>query len=174
MLENIWVVIGIVGMSLAFRRFPFSDFGYLLIAIYIGLHLVAAHYTYEGVPAGFWVQERLGLTRNDYDRWVHFAFGFLLTSPTRELFQYVRPGMPNWLTHYLSVNSTMALSAVHEIMEAYVGPAADKGAQTGYLSLQGDSFDSQHDMAAALIGSLLAMILVILYELIKKRPALEP
>jgi putative membrane protein len=169
MLENIWVVIGIFGMSLAFRRFPFSDTGYLLISIYILLHVIASHYTYEGVPAGFWVEQKLGLSRNDYDRYVHFAFGLLLTYPTRELFLYVRPGMPNWLTHYLSVNSTMALSAVHEIMEAFVGAAADPRAQAGYLSLQGDPLDSQHDMACALAGSLLSMTAVIVYEFVRNR-----
>jgi putative membrane protein len=168
-LENIWVGIGIFGMALAFRRFPFSDTGYFLISVFICLHLVAAHYTYEAVPLGFWLRDTFGLTRNDYDRCVHLAFGLLLTYPTRELFLYVRPGMPNWLTHYLSINSMMALSAVHEIMEAYVGPAADPRAQAGYLSLQGDLNDSQHDMAAALVGSLLSVIITVAIEYFLKQ-----
>jgi putative membrane protein len=168
-LENIWVVIGIIGMSLAFRRFPFSDTGYFLIALFLCLHVVAAHYTYEEVPLGFWLRNTFGLTRNDYDRIVHFAFGLLLTYPTRELFLYVKPGMPNWLTHYLSLNSMMALSAVHEIMEVYVGSAADPRAQPGYLSLQGDPNDSQHDMAATLVAALLSMVITVTVEYFRKR-----
>jgi len=173
-LENIWVFIGIIGMALAFRRFPFSDMGYLLIALYMCLHLVAAHYTYEQVTIGFWLQNAFGLARNDYDRLVHFAFGLLLTYPTRELFLYVRPGMPNWLTHYLSLNSMMALSAVHEIMEAYVGAAADPRTQPGYLSLQGDLYDSQHDMAATLVAALLSMVITVAVEYIQKRRRIIP
>ncbi|HAF03180.1 MAG TPA: DUF2238 domain-containing protein, partial [Spartobacteria bacterium] len=63
----------------------FSNFSYLLIVMFLPMHAIGTHYTYAKVPAGFWLADLLHLKRNHYDRVIHFAFGFLLLYPMREL-----------------------------------------------------------------------------------------
>src|SRR4029453_10569774 len=69
----------------AFRRFQFSNVSCLLIALFLALHAYGAHYTYAETPLGFWLRDALGLSRNHYDRIVHFSYGLLLSYPLCEL-----------------------------------------------------------------------------------------
>src|SRR5207247_4195808 len=59
------------------RRFPLTPLTYTLLAIHALVLIVGGHYTYARVPLGFWMQDLLGLARNDYDRLGHFAQGFI-------------------------------------------------------------------------------------------------
>ena len=44
-------------LTLTFRRFRFSNFSYALLAVFLSLHALGAHYTYVQVPAGFWLRD---------------------------------------------------------------------------------------------------------------------
>ncbi len=61
------------------------DVFYVLIFIFMSLHVVGAHYTYSEVPLGFWLRDVFDLTRNHYDRQIHFGFGVLILYPMREV-----------------------------------------------------------------------------------------
>src|SRR6185503_775422 len=50
------------------RAFSFTSLAYVLIGIHGLILIVGGAYTYAHVPAGFWVQDWLGLDRNPYDR----------------------------------------------------------------------------------------------------------
>jgi len=51
-------VVVFVGLLIAtYRRFPLSDVSYMLIALYMTLHSIGAHYTYAQVPLGLWVKK---------------------------------------------------------------------------------------------------------------------
>src|SRR5687767_9245939 len=78
-----WVVllVGLVAIHPSWRMTPVS---YVAIAVLCLFFVVGAHYTYSRVPAGFWLRDALGLTRNPYDRIVHFAGGFVLALVVRE------------------------------------------------------------------------------------------
>lgn len=60
------------------------------------LHILGARYIYSYVPYDEWMQALAGVTltgsfalsRNHYDRVVHFAFGLLFARPTFEIFHY--------------------------------------------------------------------------------------
>ena len=78
LLENLLVFIYGALLVATYRRFQFSNLSYALFALFLSLHLVGAHYTYAETPFGFWLQDQLDLSRNHYDRIVHFAFGLLL------------------------------------------------------------------------------------------------
>jgi putative membrane protein len=66
-LENL-LVFALVGLLVAtYRVFPLSDLSYTLIAVFLSLHAVGAHYTYSVPPMGFWLQEAWNLERNHYD-----------------------------------------------------------------------------------------------------------
>ena len=79
------VLIGAPILIATYRRFPLSPLLYRLLFIHAVILIVGGHYTYARVPAGFWFQDLLDLSRNHYDRIVHFAFGLLLAYPFREI-----------------------------------------------------------------------------------------
>src|SRR5512139_2683975 len=77
-LENLLTYILGALLIVTYHRFRFSDLSYGLITIFLTLHMIGAHYTYAQTPFGFWMEEWFGLTRNHYDRIVHFSFGLLI------------------------------------------------------------------------------------------------
>jgi putative membrane protein len=74
-IENLLVFAAVPLLILTYRRLPLSDASYLLLAIFLALHAVGAHYTYAKVPLGDWMKEALAWDRNHFDRLVHCLFG---------------------------------------------------------------------------------------------------
>src|SRR5512147_2200502 len=74
-------------LLLTARRFPLTRMLYLLILLHAVILMVGGHWTYARVPAGFWVQELLGMARNPYDRLGHFAQGFVPAIAAREIYR---------------------------------------------------------------------------------------
>ena len=155
-LENILTVTGVVALVWSYRRLQLSDLSYLLIALFALLHAVGAHYTYAQVPIGDWVKEALGLSRNHYDRVVHFAFGLLLAYPIRELLLRLGGIRPRWST-VLAAIVVMAFSDTFEILESWVAQIVSPELGQAYLGTQGDEWDAQKDSTAATVGAWLAM-----------------
>lgn len=145
------------------RLLPLSPASYVLITLFLTLHLIGVRYTYAGVPAGAWLEHALPLGRNHYDRIVHFCFGFLLTYPIEELFRLIVP-LRGWLLYYLPVMTVLGLSGLWEIVESWVARAVHPELGITYLGSQGDVWDAQKDMAAAMYGALLCMGLLLLYR----------
>ncbi len=81
LLENILVFLIVPILVLTYHRFPFSKVSYTLLFLFGCLHAIGAHYTYAEVPYNAWwesltgqyLNERLGWTRNNFDRLVHFS-----------------------------------------------------------------------------------------------------
>ena len=163
LLENILPVLLLGLLVVTYRRFRFSDRAYVLIALFMALHAVGAHYTYEHVPAGDWMQQALGLQRNHFDRLAHAAFGLLLTYPLRELFVRLAHLRGFW-SHYFALTTVVAFSGLFEILEAWVAQVVSPELGALYLGTQGDIWDAQQDMAAVLAGALLCTALTILVE----------
>jgi len=159
LLENLLALAAVGLLLITYRRFQFSTPSYLLIAAFLSLHAVGAHYTYAEVPFGFWLQEVLGLARNPFDRLVHFAYGLLLVYPLRELLIRLA-GVGGFWSYYLPVSGMLAQSGFFEIIEAVVAQAVSPELGTAYLGTQGDEWDAQKDMIAALFGALLTMTMV--------------
>lgn len=158
-LENV-LAVALVGTLIAtHRRFRFSFLSYLLITLFMTLHAVGAHYTYAEVPVGFWLKDMLSLSRNPFDRIVHFAFGFLLVFPLKELL--IRTGhVRGFWAVYLPVSGILAQSGFFEVVEALVAQVVTPGLGAAYLGTQGDEWDAQKDMAAALAGAVLMAIFI--------------
>jgi putative membrane protein len=140
------------------RRFPLSNASYLLLGAFLTLHTVGVHYTYAQVPLGDWVRLELALGRNHFDRLVHFAFGLLLTYPLLEGFGRL-VAVRRLVVYYLAVMTSVGLSALWEILEAWVAQAVSPEAGVAFLGAQGDIWDAQNDMAAALYGAVLCALL---------------
>ncbi len=162
-LENVLALALVATLIATHRRFRFSFLSYLLITLFMTLHAVGAHYTYAEVPVGFWLKDSLSLSRNPFDRIVHFAFGFLLVYPLKELL--IRTGrVQGFWAVYLPVSGILAQSGFFEVVEALVAQVVNPELGAAYLGTQGDEWDAQKDMAAALAGAVLMAVLMRLFQ----------
>jgi putative membrane protein len=161
-----WLLENLLAMTLGltlvgtYRTFAFSDLSYILITVFMTLHAIGAHYTYSKVPLGFWLKDAFDLSRNHFDRIVHFAFGLLLAYPIRELLLRTAHVRGFW-SYYLPVSATLALSGLFEVIESWVAQIVSPELGDAYLGTQGDVWDAQKDMTAAFIGALIAILLTL-------------
>ncbi len=163
-LENVLVIVFVVGLAATYRRFPFSRTSYTLIFLFLSLHEVGAHYTYAEVPYDAWTEalfgrsfnDMVGWERNHFDRLVHFSYGLLLAYPLREVFVRVAD-VRGFLGYFLPLDLTMSTSMIYELLEW--GAAEVFGGDLGiaYLGTQGDVWDAHKDMLLASLGAALAM-----------------
>jgi putative membrane protein len=147
----------VAALSLGRRALPLSTGSYVLIAAFLGLHTIGAHYTYARVPTGTWLQAALSLDRNHFDRIVHFAFGLLLTYPLFDAFGHLT-GASRALRYYVVLMTQLGLAGCWEIIEAAVAQVIRPDLGPAFLGSQGDVWDAQHDMLAAACGTLIALL----------------
>ncbi len=163
LLENLLALAAVVVLLVSHRWFEFTTPSYILITGFLTLHAIGAHYTYAEVPFGHWLQRTFDLTRNPFDRLVHFSYGLLLVYPLRELLVRLA-GVRGFWADYLSVSGIVAQSGFFELIEAVVAYIVNPELGSAYLGTQGDEWDAQKDMAAALAGALLTIAAVSLGE----------
>lgn len=168
LLENV-LVFPAVGLLVALhRRSPLSNLSYLLITIFLSLHAIGAHYTYSHALPGDWLKQLLGLERNHFDRLVHFSFGLLWLYPIREALPRVVVASRTWL-YVLSFSIVLAGSSLFEKLEFIVAQIADPELGTAYLGTQGDVWDAQKDMIAAMLGALCSLLILWIHGLTSRR-----
>lgn len=168
LLENMLVFAFIPLLIFTYKRFPLSDLSYIVIATFMILHSIGAHYTYAEVPFGFWLMDALHLSRNHFDRIVHFSFGLLMAYPIREVFLRVAHTKGFW-SYYLPLDVTLAFSALYEIIEWAAAAATNPELGAAYLGTQGDQWDAQKDMGSAAIGAVVCMGVTALIRWIRHR-----
>lgn len=81
LLENLLVLAACPVLFALYRHRILSNVSYVLLFLFFTIHAIGAHFTYSEVPIGNWLRDGLHLTRNHYDRAVHFAFGLLVAYP---------------------------------------------------------------------------------------------
>lgn len=141
------------------EKFRFTDLAMALIALHGLILMLGGAYTYARVPLGFWLQDVFAFERNPYDRIGHFAQGFVPAIVARELLiRIFRINQPK-LTLFLAVSICLAISAAYELIEWAAALSLGQGADE-FLGTQGDQWDTQSDMAMALVGAAAAMLLV--------------
>jgi putative membrane protein len=156
-LENLLVFTTALVLVPTYRKFQLCNLSYALIVLFLTLHAVGAHYTYAKVPAGFWMADWFHLSRNHYDRVIHFGFGFLLLFPMRELMQRSAGARGQWAA-WLALAALAALSGFFEILEAIIAQVLHSDLGTAYLGTQGDMWDAQKDMASAFLGAFIVAL----------------
>lgn len=156
--ENALTVLLLVGLTISYKRFKFSDLSYTLIFVYILLHIYGATYTYAENPLGYWLKDLLGWERNHYDRIVHFSFGLMLAYPMRDYFMNWFK-WPVWVCWVLPIEITMSFSGLYEIIEWLVADVFFPAEGVAYLGTQGDVWDAQKDMVLAFSGATISMLL---------------
>lgn len=158
-MEVLPVMIALVLMAATQRDFPLTPLLYRLAFLH-GLALIlGGHYTYAHVPLGFWFQDIFDLARNPYDRIGHFFQGFVPAILAREIL--IRQGFMarGRMLFFVVVCICLAFSAFYELIEWWAAVLLGQGAME-FLGTQGDVWDSQWDMFMALIGAILAQVLL--------------
>jgi putative membrane protein len=158
-LEVAPAVIGLVVLAATRRRYPLTPLAYLLVLVHAVILMVGGHYTYAEVPLFDRLAELFGHARNNYDKLGHFAQGFVPAVLAREIL--LRTGAVRgrgWL-NYAVVTTCLALSAAYELIEWLVALLSDEAAEA-FLGTQGYVWDTQSDMAMALLGAVLALALL--------------
>ncbi|TVZ91681.1 DUF2238 domain-containing protein [Streptomyces sp. BK340] len=158
-LETVWALAGLPLVVLVWRRFPLTGLLCGLLAVHALVLAVGGHYTYAQVPAGDWVRDTFGLSRNPYDRFGHLMQGFVPAVLVRELLTRTSPLRGSrWLAP-LTVCACLAFSACFELLEWAAAVIGGHGAHA-FLATQGDVWDTQWDMFCALIGAVLSLLLL--------------
>jgi putative membrane protein len=139
--------------------FPFTTLAYALICVHGLILIVGGTYTYAHVPAGFWVQEWLGLARNPYDRLGHLAQGFIPAIVAREILIRTFRLVPGKFLFFVTTCICLAISSFYELIEWWSALALGQGAHE-FLGTQGDEWDTQWDMFLALVGACAAQLLL--------------
>jgi putative membrane protein len=152
-------------LTVSYRWWPLSDLSYLLLLTFLLLATLGSHYSYERI--GAWLAAALGGARNPYDRVVHLCVGLLVYYPVYENLPRIARCRAPW-SYLLPVAIILAASAIWEIAEVYYGIGMHQN--PGYAGTE-DVNDSQHDMAIALVGSLIAMTITAgIHSLGRPRP----
>lgn len=158
-LENMLVFFFIGFLIFTYKKYQFSDLAYLLICIYLCLHVYGSKYTYAENPFGYWLKDAFDMERNHYDRIVHFSFGFLLAYPMREMFlKWLK--FPVWVAWVLPIEITLSISGFYELIEWAVADVFFPAQGDAYLGTQGDIWDAQKDIFLATLGAVMATSIV--------------
>jgi len=152
-LEVFPAIIAILLIACTRKSFPLTPLLYSMILVHSVILMIGGHYTYAEVPFG----DILGTGRNNYDKLGHFAQGFIPALAAREILirKHVVTSM-TWL-HFFIVSVCLAFSAFYELIEWWVAEISGESAEA-FLGTQGYVWDTQSDMAFALLGATLAII----------------
>lgn len=159
LLEVAPALLAILVLALSYSRFRLTPLAYWLILLHSVILMIGGHYTYAEVPAFNWLRDYFDLARNNYDKVGHLAQGFIPAIIAREIL--LRRQVVNgrrWL-NVLIVCICLAISACYELIEWWVALLSREAAEA-FLGTQGDIWDTQSDMALALLGAILALLLL--------------
>lgn len=168
LLEQILVVVFIGVFVVSYLFFQFTNFSYLLIALFLTVHTYGAHYSYENSPVDHWLQG-MGYPRGGSDRLAHLFFGFLMVLPTYEFFcraAKIRRGW-SYLISILTIAGAGSLYEVGEMYVAFLAPLVGKK----FVGDRGDRWDSYHDMELQIYGAILMVAIVFLVKFIRRKLA---
>jgi putative membrane protein len=156
-LETFPVMVALPVMLLTYGRFPLTSVCYTLIAVHCMILMLGGHYSYAKVPLGFWMEDWFGWTRNNYDKIGHLMQGFGPALYTREILARTSPLRPGKWLSFLSVAVPLAFSALYEIIE-WMASISNPSDTEAFLGTQGYIWDTQTDMFACLVGSIVALL----------------
>ena len=158
-LEVAPAIIGFAILAVTYNRFRLTNILYVFILLHCIVLMVGGHYTYAEVPLFDYLKPIIGFERNNYDKVGHFMQGFVPALIAREIL--IRKKVLNskrWL-NFLVVSVCLAFSAFYELIEWLVAVSTGESAEA-FLGTQGYVWDTQTDMALALIGSISALIIL--------------
>jgi putative membrane protein len=156
-LETFPCMIALPILLLTYKKYPFTNLTYTLIAIHSMILMYGGHYSYAKAPLGFWMEHWFGWTRNNYDKIGHFMQGFGPAIYVREIVVRTSSIKQSAWLGFFAVTVPLALSAVYEIIE-WMASLSNPTDTEAFLGTQGYIWDTQSDMFFCLIGSIAAII----------------
>jgi len=156
-LEVLPALIGIVVLAVTFKSFRLTPLLYLLILIHCVILMIGGHYTYAEVPLFDYFKEWFGFARNNYDKIGHLAQGFVPAMIAREIIVRKNIISSSFWQFFFIVCFCLAFSAFYELIEWWAALAVGEDAEA-FLGTQGYEWDTQSDMALALLGAILALL----------------
>lgn len=170
LLENLLVFATLGWLLWGWRHLRLSNSAYVLLFTFVVIHEIGAHYQYSNVPYDAWfgalsggrsLDALLGFERNQFDRFVHFLYGLLITPVAAEIIDSrVRP-RGTWL-FLLPVTFMMSHAVIYELIEWLAASVFGGALGEAYLGTQGDAWDAHKDMLLATLGSLIAQTIWLL------------
>jgi len=158
-LEVAPALIGLGILAFTYNSFRLTPLLYGLILAHCIVLMVGGHYTYAQVPLFDYLKPVFGWERNNYDKLGHFMQGFVPAIIAREIL--VRKAVvasAGWRNLFI-VSICLAFSAFYELIEWWVALATGTGAEA-FLGTQGYIWDTQSDMAWALSGAIVGLVIL--------------
>ena len=156
LLETAPAMTGFIVMMATRQFFPLTGLTYSLILFLSLILMIGGHYTYAEVPLFDWFKVVFHQDRNNFDKLGHFAQGFVPAIIAREII--IRNNVlnnTNWLNFFV-ICICLAISAFYELIEWWVAIISKEAAES-FLGTQGYVWDTQSDMAFALVGAIVAL-----------------
>ena len=156
-MENLLVAIVFPVVLWLDHKYHFNNATFLVLTIFVILHLVGAHFTYEKMSYFNWFSEWLGLQRNYYDQFIHFLFGLMVFMSFYEIFYH--QGYTRNFSYLFAFLFISAINSWYEILEWLAMVIFCREPDCSRFVTQQDVWDTQKDMAYATVGACIAMLL---------------
>jgi len=158
-LEIFPILIALPILFLTYNNFRLTQLLYFFIFIHMLVLILGGAYSYARVPLGFAIEDWLHLSRNPYDKIGHFFQGFVPALVAREILMRKDIIKGTKMLAFIVTCIVLAISATYELIEWASALMLGQGADE-FLGTQGDMWDTQSDMFFALIGAIVAQLLL--------------
>jgi putative membrane protein len=154
--ENIPVMITVLLLVITYKKFQFSNTAYVLMSLWIFMHTIGGHYTFERVPFERFT-DFFGFERNMYDRIAHYIIGFY-AYPLIEYLDRQQLVRKQWVLYCFGIFAIFTLASVYEIIERWYAAGFWGEQGVAFLGSQWDIRDAQKDMLADGLGAITSAI----------------
>ena len=159
LLEVFPALVGLFIMAITYNKFRLTPLTYFLILIHSVILMVGGHYTYAEVPLFNWIRDTFDMARNNYDKIGHLAQGFIPAVIAREILLRLEIVVKKGWLSFIVICICLAISAFYELIEWWAALLSGEAAEA-FLGTQGYVWDTQSDMALALLGAILSLLLL--------------
>ncbi len=157
--ENIPVMVAVFLLVITYKKYKFSASAYILMSIWIYMHTIGGHYTFEHVPFD-WFNSFFGFERNMYDRIAHYSIG-LYAYPLVEYLDHKKLVNKSRILYSFGIFAIFTLASVYEIIERWYAATYGGAQWVAFLGSQGDIRDAQKDMLADGLWAITAVVIYI-------------
>jgi putative membrane protein len=161
--ENIPVMITVALLVFTYKKFQFSTTAYIVMSLWIYMHTIGGHYTFEHVPFD-WFNNFFGFERNMYDRIAHYIIWFY-AYPLIEYLDRKQLVNKSWVLYSFAIFAIFTLAGVYEIIERWYAASFGGEQWVAFLGSQGDIRDAQKDILADGLG---AITMAVMYRIQKR------
>lgn len=156
----LFVVFG--ALLFTYPKFKFSNTAYVLMSMWLFLHMIGAKYTFADVPFEWGnriLSPLLGEGRNHFDRFAHYIIGFYAFPMAEWLLRKKKCtfGTAMWFALFF----IMAVAGAYEVIEWQYAVIEGGDAGIEFLGSQGDIWDAQKDILADTLGAITALIVYV-------------